>query len=110
MVSALVALVALASPAFAQSQMPQFDPAPGCGNAPLLDADNGCKASDCVRDEQEARRQLEKRWSEFTVASRRDCAGEIERGGPPSYVELLTCVEMFDDAAKEKRASSTRSR
>ncbi len=46
----------------------------------------------------------------FPVASRRDCVGEIESGGPPSYVELLTCLEMFDEAAKERRSPGARRR
>ena len=109
-VSAPLALVALAAPAFAQSQMPQFDPASGCGKTPLLDAESGGKVSDCLRDEQDARTRLEKRWSNFPAASRHDCVGEIERGGPPSYVELLTCFEMFDEAAKERRSLNIPSR
>ncbi|MGP0059322.1 MAG: hypothetical protein ACLPID_08565 [Beijerinckiaceae bacterium] len=50
----------------------------------------------CLADENEARAALVKKWSQFKPATRRNC---IEAGAAPnpSYVELLTCLEMFNE-------------
>jgi len=52
----------------------------------------------CMRDENEARDQLGKEWSQFTPGDQQRCASETRMGGSPSYVELLVCLEMIRDA------------
>jgi hypothetical protein len=47
----------------------------------------------CVRDEQEARDKLGKRWPAYSASARSSCLGE-GGGVPASYVELWTCLEM----------------
>ena len=47
----------------------------------------------CVRDEQQARAQLQKQWSHFPAASRASCSAQNNIGGA-SYVDLLTCLQM----------------
>lgn len=48
----------------------------------------------CLNDERQARTKLEQEWKNFTPAQREHCSQLSQTGGPPSYVELLTCVEM----------------
>src|SRR5690349_15194768 len=48
----------------------------------------------CVRDEQNARQQLQGRWTTFPAAQRTSCASQESVGGTPSYVSLLTCLQM----------------
>src|ERR1700751_3290595 len=48
----------------------------------------------CVRDEAEAKKQLEQEWSKLGSDRKRECVVESTIGGDQSYVELLTCVEM----------------
>ena len=48
----------------------------------------------CLSDERQARTKLEQEWKNFTPAQRAHCTRLSQTGGPPSYVELLTCVEM----------------
>lgn len=48
----------------------------------------------CVNDEQNARQQLQKQWSTFPASNRKSCATEENIGGTPSYVSLLTCLQM----------------
>lgn len=50
----------------------------------------------CLADEREAREKLVQKWSQFKPVTRRNC---IEAGAAPnpSYVELLTCLEMFNE-------------
>jgi hypothetical protein len=52
----------------------------------------------CMRDENEARDQLAKEWSQFLPSERERCTSETKTGGSPSYVELLVCLEMIRDA------------
>jgi hypothetical protein len=52
----------------------------------------------CMRDENEARDQLAKEWSQFPPNERERCTSETKTGGSPSYVELLVCLEMIRDA------------
>ncbi|RVU19381.1 hypothetical protein [Methylobacterium oryzihabitans] len=52
----------------------------------------------CVRDETAAREQARRRWSRYPAASRRECAAEVRIGGAPSYVDLVTCLELAANA------------
>jgi hypothetical protein len=47
----------------------------------------------CVRDEQEARDKLGKRWTDYSASARSACLGD-GGGVPASYVEMWTCLEM----------------
>jgi hypothetical protein len=89
----LVALVA-SQAAWAQQRLPVFDVKPECraGGSVMPD-------QQCVADEQRARAELEGKWSSFTNGDRERCVGEATAGGSPSYVDLLTCLEL----AKEVR-------
>jgi hypothetical protein len=70
---------------------PNFDPAPGC-RAAITDMPGSFDA--CVKDEQAARARLSTEWLGFSAADRVNCAADESAGGTPSYVELLTCLEM----------------
>lgn len=52
----------------------------------------------CLADERQARTKLEQEWHTFTATQREHCTQLSTTGGPPSYVELLTCVEMSQAA------------
>jgi len=62
----------------------------------------------CLREEQDARTKLEKNWASYADDDRSECVGESSSAGSPSYVDLLTCLEMSRDARalerKEKAA------
>jgi hypothetical protein len=49
----------------------------------------------CVRDEQQAQDQLQTQWSQFAPSDKAMCTSLTTEGGgtPPSYVELLTCLQ-----------------
>jgi hypothetical protein len=85
---------------------------------PTLDIEAGCRAAarmgdslsldeslrQCLSDENGARSELEKQWSQFSPALRQRCVATTETGGDPSYVEVLVCLQMGRDAAEmEKR-------
>lgn len=54
----------------------------------------------CLAKERDARDQLIRQWSEFSRAHRTSCLRSTSAGGIPSYVELLTCLEIADEARK----------
>ena len=77
--------------------VPNLDVRPSCNGA----AAAGLVASDtmqsCLSDEQNARDQLVKSWRGFNSADRAECVSTT-MNFDPSYVELLTCLEMSRDA------------
>jgi hypothetical protein len=73
---------------------------------PVLDVGPGCRATleaaqmseqTCLRDEQAARDDLAKVWSQFPAGDKTSCVGQTKNYNP-SYVELLTCLELLRDA------------
>ena len=46
----------------------------------------------------DARSRFEKDWSQYSAAQRSQCAGFAALDRAPSYVELLTCLEMAKQA------------
>ena len=57
-----------------------------------LSVDQSMKS--CVNDEQTAKRQLASQWSKFAAPSRVSCVSQESIGGTPSYVSLLSCLQM----------------
>ncbi|MGB9384612.1 MAG: hypothetical protein WCB50_07395 [Pseudolabrys sp.] len=78
--------------------VPKFDVEQTC-RAAVIGADApGHASADCQREEQDARSKLEKDWGQYSAAQRSQCDGLVTTGGAPSYVELLTCLEMAKQA------------
>jgi hypothetical protein len=78
-------------------------------SVPKFDVERTCRAAEvsgvpgrdstsCQRDEQDARSKLEQDWSQYGAAQRSECDSLVTTGGAPSYVELLTCLEMAKQA------------
>ena len=62
----------------------------------------------CLDDELQAQETLAKSWSSFKAGAQKDCVEVTRIGGAPSYVELLTCLELdkqAQEAALENRKS-----
>ncbi|WP_213288795.1 hypothetical protein [Bradyrhizobium sp. sGM-13] len=57
-----------------------------------LSVDQSLKS--CVSDEQKAKRQLASQWPKFPAPSRVSCISQESIGGTPSYVSLLTCLQI----------------
>jgi hypothetical protein len=79
--------------------VPQYDIQRGCraDNANTSNLNVGLDEStkNCIKDEQTARDRLQSQWSQFSPSGRASCSrNENDVGGvPPSYVELLTCLQ-----------------
>ena len=75
--------------------VPAFDTAPGC-RAAAQAAPEGFNA--CMKDEQAAGVTLASQWEKFAASDRATCTQNETAGGSPSYVELLTCLQIARDA------------
>ena len=93
-----ISMIALSSQLFVTvaDTVPKFDIARSCkldaAATAGLSVDQSIKS--CVNDEQKAKRQLASQWSKFPAPSRVSCTSQESIGGTPSYVSLLTCLQM----------------
>jgi hypothetical protein len=78
----------------AADKAPDFNIEPTC-RATVTEGMETVKS--CQNDENTAQQQLAKEWSQFTTSDRAMCTDLVE-GYDPSYVELLSCLEMMRDA------------
>jgi hypothetical protein len=54
----------------------------------------------CVTDEQRALTELQTQWPQFRDSDKAQCTEETNIGGTPSYVDLLTCLQMAKEAGQ----------
>jgi len=80
--------------ALAADPVPKLDIGASCRSAGAAAVIAMRDRAACERDEDNARATLEKEWSEFTPSDQARCVRLVTLGGGPSYVELLTCLEM----------------
>ncbi len=95
----------------AAQQLPRLDVEATCRSAPRLLAEDANPYEGCMQDERDAERQLQGMWSGAAAAHRETCAGEAQIGGSPSYVDMLTCLQMARGAtptARPRRQGATR--
>jgi hypothetical protein len=95
-----IAIFLVTLPAVAVAdEVPKFDIAQEC------QSEGGSKATldRFAQDEGQARDQLQPEWSGFSAADKSQCIKETSLDGSPSYVELLTCLEMARDAKKSSK-------
>jgi hypothetical protein len=84
----------------AADPVPKFDTGPSCRSAGAAAVMATRNTAACEGDENNARATLEKEWSQFTPSDQARCVGLVTLGGGPSYVELLTCLEMANQVKK----------
>jgi hypothetical protein len=92
-----VALLCWSQASFAAGdQMPRLSVEKSCKEAQdSTGGDPGQTYKNCLADENDARKALAEKWSSFKPSTRRSCV-EAGANPNPSYVELLTCLEMFN--------------
>lgn len=83
---------------FVADGIPRFDIRATCRPAAAAATTIGRSLDSCMRDEQEARDQLGKSWRQFPADDRTRCVERARLSPEPSYVELLTCLEVSRDA------------
>jgi hypothetical protein len=90
---------------FAADAVPKFNVEQTCRRAGEVSVSLGRSAGDCKRDEEDAHAKLQQDWAQYSPDQRTSCARFSSLGSAPSYVELLTCLEMAKQA-KELPAAS----
>src|ERR1700736_3111281 len=77
-------------------QVPKFDIAKSCklDVAATTGLAEGQPEKSGVKAEKRAQQQLESQWSTFPAANRAQCSSMEAIGDTPSYVSLLTCLQM----------------
>jgi hypothetical protein len=78
---------------------PKLNVAPSCDGATRSSINTGRDNEACMGDERDARDMLTKNWSQYSRAHKTQCVGMATRGGPSSYVELISCLDVMRDAA-----------
>lgn len=82
----------------AADDVPKLNADPSCEAAAQGSVVQGRNKEACLVDEQGAREELAKKWSQFPPADKQQCVSLVNKGGPSSYVELLSCLEVIRDA------------
>src|ERR1035437_8461655 len=94
-IPALLSVILLSSQiVLAADPVPKFDTGPICRSAGAAAVMATRNTASCEQDEKNARATLEKEWSQFTPAGKGRCTRLMTSGGGPSYVDLLTCLEL----------------
>ena len=100
-----IALLALPSSGSAKPDgVPRFDVVRSCQEARAYTGDDN---RGCMKDENDARAELARKWAKFKPGDRKDCVAQ-GAAPVPSYVELLTCLEMSDEADALYKPDGTR--
>jgi hypothetical protein len=83
---------------------------------PVLKVESSCEAAGrgaivlgrnkeaCLADETTAQDTLKQNWSKYSATDKTQCVGMTTNGGPASYVELLSCLEIMRDARNIRNA------
>jgi hypothetical protein len=83
--------------AFADSP-PKLNVGPSCNAAARGAIVIGRDKEACMGDERAAQDTLNQNWSKYNATDKTQCIGNVKTGGPASYVELLSCLEIMRDA------------
>jgi hypothetical protein len=83
----------------ALAEVPSLNVQATCRATPAVALDQKSTFDNCMRSENAARDRLGKTWGNMRAEWRSNCLKTTTLGGIPSYVELLTCVEMREAAA-----------
>jgi hypothetical protein len=104
-----IALLVLPDLASAKADgVPRFDVARSCQDArAYVGDDKNLAYRGCMKDENDARAELARKWAKFNPGDRKDCVAQ-GAAPVPSYVELLTCLEMSEEADALYRPDGTR--
>jgi len=82
----------------AADAVPKFNVEKTCRPAAAAVTLPGRDSSACQRDENDAHTKLEQEWYQYSATQRANCTNFAALDHAPSYVELLTCLEMAKQA------------
>jgi hypothetical protein len=96
---ALAAAFVVAAPLIAVAQeLPKFDTTKSCQGAfaAYTGADKA-RYEQCLNEEKAAGTQISSTWAQWPARDRTHCAQLAALGGTPSYIEMLTCLQIARD-------------
>ena len=105
---AMIALFASisATPAAVGGGVPKLNVEQSCREAQTFSGtDNKLAFKGCMQDENDALKQLQQNWSRYKPENRSTCLAQ-GLSPMPSYVEILTCIEMYDSAGTLNKGSA----
>jgi hypothetical protein len=105
-IAAFVLLLGLSTTLALADSPPKLDVAPSCNAAARGAISAGRDKESCMADERSAQDALTQNWSKYNAADKIQCIGNVRTGGPASYVELLSCLEIMRDAKEIREADS----
>jgi hypothetical protein len=85
----------------ASDAVPKFNTAVSCespGRKSMHIGNTDRSVEACKKSENEAHHDLLKTWSKFPATDRKNCHSKVSGGGPPSYIELHSCLETMRHA------------
>ena len=85
-------------PTLIADAVPKFDIARQC----QFEIGSNEDQKGCADDETQARDTVQTEWTQFTPSAKKQCYEETNIDSTPSYVELLTCLEMEKDVKQEE--------
>jgi hypothetical protein len=85
---------------------PTLQVGPSCEAAARGSVVLGRDKKACLSDETTAQDTLKQNWSKYGASDKNECIGMVTTGGPASYVELLSCVEILRDARNIRKADA----
>ena len=93
---ALAGFLCLSHPVAAADAPPTLDVEATCKSAIEAQASvsDNATVDGCLRSEREAKAEATRRWSDYTPAAKTQCEKQFQAGGFPSYVEMVTCLEL----------------
>ncbi|KQP11054.1 MAG: hypothetical protein Q7T93_21445 [Methylobacterium sp.] len=94
LLTGLAALLLMGAPVLAADGPPNLDIEQTCKSAASAGVNDNASQDGCLRSERSAHDEVKRRWGEFTPAAKRQCEKQFEAGGFPSYVEMVTCLEL----------------
>jgi hypothetical protein len=107
----LIWIVFLVLPDLASAKpdaVPVFNVARSCEEArAFVGNDQNLAYKGCMKDENDAHAELARKWAHFKPGDRKDCVAQ-GAAPAPSYVEILTCLEMSEEAAALYKPDGTR--
>jgi hypothetical protein len=86
--------------------IPKLNVVPGCRAAAKMGDSLDTRLQSCVNGEQAARKELEQKWSQFSSRFKPDCIATAQIGSD-SYVQLLECLNLAQDADALRKSSTT---
>lgn len=105
--NALIALSLCAAAGGALAdEPPKLNVAPSCEAAARGAIVIGRDKAACMGDENAALDTLKQTWSKYSAADKTQCIGNVKTGGPASYVELLSCLEIMRDSKAIRESDS----